>query len=239
MAQTHNESEIMVPLLEIIATTEEDARNAIAGGADSLEIIHDLSVGGLTPDIALVRNICEIAPDAEKQVILRPHARDFQYSSQELDSLCDFIDQVKKYCSISTFVFGALTADSRVDHAVMAQIIDHAYPVPFTFHRAIDYSITVEDDLEKMHPGVIKILASGMTQDVWSGRETLKKWVSSWGSRYKFVCAGGVTLENIADLATITGADVLHMGRAVRKNDIVDTELVRTAKQNMLTADRT
>jgi copper homeostasis protein CutC len=42
------------PKLEIAVTSLQDALNAVAGGADSVEISHDLAAGGLTPARPLV-----------------------------------------------------------------------------------------------------------------------------------------------------------------------------------------
>ena len=44
-------------LLEVIACSVEDAIQAEEGGADRLEIVSDLDVGGLTPPLELVREI--------------------------------------------------------------------------------------------------------------------------------------------------------------------------------------
>ena len=48
-----------MPRLEIAVTSLDDALQAQQGGADSIEISEDLSVGGLTPTFDLVRQIRE------------------------------------------------------------------------------------------------------------------------------------------------------------------------------------
>ncbi|MGB1289302.1 MAG: copper homeostasis protein CutC, partial [Aggregatilineales bacterium] len=126
--------------------------------------------------------------------------------------------------------------DSKVNHDAVAQIAAAAHPIPLTFHRAIDYSITVNDDLKNMHPSVTRILASGMTQSAWSGRDQLAAWMAASGERFHFACAGGVTLENIAALYRITGVHEYHIGGAVRVNGMVDIERVKMAKQHLNTA---
>ena len=44
-------------ILEVIVSSLEDAKQAEAGGADRLEVVRDLEVGGLTPDFQLVEQI--------------------------------------------------------------------------------------------------------------------------------------------------------------------------------------
>ena len=46
-------------ILEVIVQTVDDARAAEDGGADRLEVVRDIGVGGLTPAIALVAAIQE------------------------------------------------------------------------------------------------------------------------------------------------------------------------------------
>ena len=49
-------------LLEVIVQTLTDAREAARGGADRLEVVRALEDGGLTPPLALVREIAAAVP---------------------------------------------------------------------------------------------------------------------------------------------------------------------------------
>jgi len=77
-----------MPNLEIAALTLQDVRNAQAGGANSVEISHDLSVGGLTPDFDLVRRARDAA-HLDIYVMIRPHARSFHYDPRDIDIILD------------------------------------------------------------------------------------------------------------------------------------------------------
>ena len=48
-----------VCLLEVIVSSVEDALEAEQGGAGRLEVVRSLEVGGLTPSLELVRQICQ------------------------------------------------------------------------------------------------------------------------------------------------------------------------------------
>ena len=57
MAERPHEKTPLV--LEVIACSVEDAIEARRGGADRLEVISHFEVGGLTPPLELVREICQ------------------------------------------------------------------------------------------------------------------------------------------------------------------------------------
>jgi copper homeostasis protein len=77
-----------MPQLEIAALSLEDGIAAQDGGADSIEISRDLSVGGLTPDFDLVRRTRD-ALRIDIHVMVRPHARDFCYTEREFDTILE------------------------------------------------------------------------------------------------------------------------------------------------------
>jgi len=49
----------MARFLEVIVTSIEDAVEAEAGGADRLELVRALEVGGLTPELDLIRTVLQ------------------------------------------------------------------------------------------------------------------------------------------------------------------------------------
>lgn len=222
-------------MLEIVVSSIEDAENAIRGGADSLEVIQDLSVGGLTPQFAVVEAICTIAGDVEVHVIIRPHAQNFIYGDSDLAQIEDFILSTKAL-NIKTFVLGALTPENTINYAILSRVAEYAHPIPLTFHRAIDGCIEQADALNNLPNSVVRILSSGLNENAWEGRNQIKRWVTEWQPRFQFVCAGGVSLENLAELASLTRADVFHIGSAVRIDNRVDAELVKMAKDILSTA---
>ena len=72
-------------LLEVIVQTVADARAAARGGADRLEVVRAIHDGGLTPDLAVVRQIA-----AEVSLPLRVMVREnsgFSTDASERPSL--------------------------------------------------------------------------------------------------------------------------------------------------------
>ena len=74
-------------ILEVIVQSVADAREAARGGADRLEIVREISIGGLTPPLSLVRAIT-----GETSLPLRVMVREnagFGATASELSSMRD------------------------------------------------------------------------------------------------------------------------------------------------------
>jgi len=211
--------------LEIISTTLEDAIAAEAGGAQSVEIIAERSLGGLTPSEALVRAV-RAAIKIDINVIIRPHARSFVYTADERKMILTDTETMVN-AGATGIVFGALNADSSVDLDFVRQVGKVAAPVRTTLHRAIDECSQPEAALIALQGVVQRVLTSGGAPDVWAGRETIRDWVHKYGEVYTFACGGGVVKETLKDLAYYTHAPEYHTGNAVRTNDRVDPVKVR------------
>jgi copper homeostasis protein len=70
------------PLIEVIVQTVDDARAAEDGGADRLEVVRAIDVGGLTPDLAVVAAIAS-ATSLPLRVMLRENGG-FETNPQEI-----------------------------------------------------------------------------------------------------------------------------------------------------------
>jgi copper homeostasis protein len=211
---------IKAPTLEIAVTTLEDALQAAAGGARSIEISRDLALGGLTPAIEIVE-AARAAVSLEMHVIVRPHARDFVYSTAEVDTILRDIDLLKS-AGINGIVFGAHNRAGEINIALMQQVAEAAAPLPVTLHRALDSSRNPEAALKALIGLVPRILTAGPAASAWEGREGLRQWVQTYGDHYEFVSSGGLTLEQLPVYIPTVQADVYHFGSAARTDGMVD-----------------
>ena len=73
----------MAKLLEVCVDSLASARQAIAGGADRLELCSALIAGGLTPHTALLQQI-RAESDIPIRCLMRPRPGDFLYTPEEL-----------------------------------------------------------------------------------------------------------------------------------------------------------
>ncbi len=215
--------------LEIAITTLEDAIHAQAGGADSVEISHDLSVGGLTPSLELVRQIRD-AVKIDLHVIVRPHARDFVYTPDEISVILEQTQSIAQI-GITGLVFGALTADKSVDIPTTRKVVQAAGKLPVTFHRALDESRDAEAGVHALIGIVPRILTSGPAPTAWEGRESLRQWVQNYGQYFRFVAAGSLKAENLTEFARYVRAPEYHFGSAAKIDEVVNVEKVKRLRE--------
>lgn len=125
-----------MPTLEVICATVEDVRQAVIGGADSLELCVALDVGGLTPPLALVQAARDLAP-CRLNALVRPHAASFTYNATDRDHIFSMIDYARAL-GVDGVVFGALTRDGTLDLPLMQQVAAACGDLTLTMHRALD-----------------------------------------------------------------------------------------------------
>lgn len=214
--------------LEIAALTLEDASAARAGGAHSIEVSRDLSVGGLTPDFDLVRAITATlrAPDFAVNVMIRPHARDFIYTESEIVAILAAARGMIAF-GVDGIVFGAQTAAGALDTALIARVASEIAPTPLTLHRALDTCTDPEGALAALNGVVPRVLSAGNAPTAWEGRADLGRWVARFGGHMRFVASGAIRLEQARALIDQTGAHELHIGGASQTAGHVDAAKVR------------
>src|SRR5688572_17060761 len=99
-------------VLEVIVTSVEDAIRAAEGGADRLEVLRAIEVGGLTPSINLVRDI-----QSAVQLPLRVMLRENQGYG-----LCETIS-VERLCCLAG-VFNEMKVDGVVLGFLKSNMVD-------------------------------------------------------------------------------------------------------------------
>jgi copper homeostasis protein len=219
--------------LEIICLSLSDALNAQAGGADSLELCEDLSVGGLTPPIERVKAIRDAVKTCRLYMMLRPHARSFVYDPRDQDHIWAHL-RYAQTIGVDGIVVGALQPDNTLDMNLMTALSNAKGALDLTMHRALDHTPNPNLALASIAPIAQRVLCSGDVNDVWTGRETMQRWVQAH-PQVSFVCAGGVTLANIAHLRHITRAQEYHCGSAARSEMGVDAQKVAQLKTALQT----
>lgn len=212
------------PRLEIAVTSLQEALNAEAGGAHSIEISRDLALDGLTPSIELVKDI-RAAVTLDIHVIVRPHARDFVYDTAEIESILGDVDFLKR-TGINGIVFGIHNPAGEIDISIMRQVAQAAAPLPLTLHRALDTSRNPEVALKALVGIVPRVLTAGPASSAWEGREGLQNWIQTYGEHYEFVSSGGLKLEQLPTYIPTVQADVYHLGSAARTDGVVDAAKV-------------
>ena len=159
-------------ILEVCVDSYASATAAIAGGADRLELCSALSVGGLTPSAALLRQIRRVS-DIPIRCLMRPRGGDFLYTKEEVEQMAMEM-RVLRDAGADGFVIGCLTADGELDGAAMEPLLKEASGLGLTLHRCIDVSGNLEDTYRKTAIlGFDTVLTSGGAGKCLDGMETI------------------------------------------------------------------
>lgn len=213
-------------MLEIIASTVEEAVAAEQAGADRIELVSALSEGGLTPSYGLIRQVVSTV-EIPVHVLVRPHSKSFVYSKSDEETIITDIDLIREL-GAAGIVVGSLTADGRVDEGFLGRIIKHKGELSLTFHRAIDSSRDIFEAAEVLadFPEVERILTSGGQATALEGKETIARLIADYPDLI-ILPGSGITLENAEALLEATKASELHVGSAVLQDGAIQKERVK------------
>jgi copper homeostasis protein len=197
--------------LEISVETGEAALAAQRGGADRIELCGNLSIGGVTPSIEVMRTVREQL-HIPIFAIIRPRGGDFVYSEGESAEMKRSIAEAKR-ARMDGVVLGILTKDRLVDIERTRELVAIARPLPATFHRAFDDCVNLYEALEEvMQTGASRVLTSGGAGTALEGAAPLAELVAAAGDRISIVPGAGISASNIARVVKETGASEFHSG---------------------------
>ena len=230
-------------ILEIIATSLEDAVVAEQAGADRIELCAALSEDGLTPSLGLIQAVVE-GVKIPVNVIVRPHNSGFHYTEGDLAVMLTDIQHIKR-AGAAGIVIGALTKDNKVDTEAISLLLKEAEGLDVTFHRAFDF---VDDQLVALEtitsfPQINQILTSGGQAPAPESTEQLKKLVEQCKDNdIQILVGNGVTPESLSSLIEETGVREVHLGSGVRVNRSfmhpVDAGVVTAVKNKLKQLDK-
>lgn len=208
-------------MLEVIAETLEDAREAWKGGADRLELVRELDQDGLTPPVDLVESIAAQVPLPLRVMVREKN----DFAAADLDLMAELASRLSDL-PIDGLVVGFL-AGGGADLTALETIISAASTKRVTFHRAFDALATDEQRdavLEQLleTPRVDHILTSGGTGS-WEERATrMDRWQRTAGDRLAILAGGGTTAEGVRVLRANSAVREFHIGRAARTPDTLE-----------------
>jgi copper homeostasis protein len=198
-------------LLEIAVASVERAKAAQRAGAHRLELCANLDVGGLTPNIELVRAVRSTVK-LPIHVLVRPRAGNFVYKPAEFAQMEEAIKALRSE-NVQGIVTGALLEDASVDVPRTRELVSLASPMRVTFHRAFDETKDLSAALEDIVlTGARRTLTSGGATDAQSGAPVLRSLIQQSGDRIIILPGGGLHPGNLAAVARATGATELHTG---------------------------
>ncbi|WP_338949073.1 copper homeostasis protein CutC [Fusobacterium nucleatum] len=187
----------------------EKALEAQNNGADRIELCENLSVGGTTPSYGTVK-ICLEKLNIPIFPMIRARGGNFVYSKDEIEIMKEDI-KIFKELGVKGIVLGCLTSDNKIDLELTKTLVNLAYPMEITFHKAIDEisnPLDYIDDLVDI--GIKRILTSGGKATALEGKDLINDMIKKSNGRLKIVVAGKVTKENLNELSNLISADEFH-----------------------------
>jgi copper homeostasis protein len=196
-------------LIEIATSDFASSLAAVEGGADRIELCDNLSEGGTTQSHGAIR-LCREKLSVALFPIIRPRGGDFLYTEDEYAVMAHDI-KLCRQLGCDGVVIGLLNADGSIDTNRTHKLIDVAYPMEVTFHRAFDRCRDPFEALEQLiDTGCTRILTSGQQPTAPAGMDLIAELVKKADERIVIMPGSGVRKENICELAAKTGAAEFH-----------------------------
>ena len=210
-------------VFELCAESLDACLLAKASGVARIELCSDLSVDGLTPSHALIRQAVEQS-GVPVYVLLRPRAGNFVYTDREFGLIQEDLLHARQL-GVAGFALGVLHADNTVDVERTQTLVELAAPLEVTFHRAFDVTPSLPEALEAViRTGCRRILTSGGADTVFTGAAALAQLVALARGRIEIAVGGGLRAEGAASLVSTTGARHFHgsvrPGNALQRHQV-------------------
>lgn len=196
-------------IIEIATSDFATTKSAVEGGADRIELCANLAEGGTTPSFGTIKR-CRESFDVLIYPIIRPRGGDFLYNKDEYEIMLQDV-KLCKQLGCDGVVIGLLNMDGSIDVARTSELIETAYPMGVTFHRAFDRCKDPFEALEQLiEIGCERILTSGQKPSVVDGVDLVADLNKKADDRIIIMPGSGVRKENIKMLAEKTGCVEFH-----------------------------
>jgi copper homeostasis protein len=222
------------PKLEVIAFDLESCRIAQQSGADRIELCDNPADGGTTPSYGTIKS-ARAMTTLDLFIMIRPRGGDFLYSEVEFETMKEDV-KVCKELGCDGVVAGMLTKDGDVDVKRMSSIVNLAYPMSVTFHRAFDRSndpFKAMEDIIKT--GCERILTSGQQPTAMEGAAMINELINKADERIIIMPGSGIRSNNINEIAKTTNAKEFHSSARISidskmefNNLLLESSLKRT-----------
>jgi len=195
--------------LEICCFNIQSALIAQDAGAHRVELCADPAGGGTTPSLGVIKTAREKL-HIQLYPIIRPRDGDFLFDDEEFEIMIRDISFCKQ-AGCDGIVIGMLNADGTIDKKRCAKLVELAYPLGVTFHRAFDRAVNPFEAMEDiLSIGCERILTSGQKPTAIEGAMLLNELVRQAENRIIIMPGSGIRAKNIAELIEKTTAEEFH-----------------------------
>ena len=194
---------------------------AMQAGARRIELCDNLAVGGTTPSYGVTKAAVELAANYDTTIMtmIRPRGGDFVYTDLEIAIMLEDI-RLTTQAGSQGVVFGALTADKKLDKPNLEKLIAASKGMEIVFHMAFD-ELSDEDQLEAIdwlsQVGVTRILTrAGVSGDSLEKRFAhYHRILEQAKGKIEILPGGGIDLDNRQTFIDRLGVTQLHGTKVV------------------------
>ena len=194
---------------------------AMQAGARRIELCDNLAVGGTTPSYGVTKAAVELAANYDTTIMtmIRPRGGDFVYTDLEIAIMLEDI-RLTAQAGCQGVVFGALTADKKLDKVNLEKLIAASKGMEIVFHMAFD-ELGEEDQLEAIdwlsQAGVTRILTrAGVSGDSLEKRFAhYHRILEHAKGKIEILPGGGIDLDNRQTFIDQLGVTQLHGTKVV------------------------
>ena len=194
---------------------------AMQAGARRIELCDNLAVGGTTPSYGVTKAAVELAANYDTTIMtmIRPRGGDFVYNDLEIAIMLEDI-RLTAQAGSQGVVFGALTADKKLDKVNLEKLIAASKGMEIVFHMAFD-ELSDEDQLEAIdwlsQAGVTRILTrAGVSGDSLEKRFAhYHRILEHAKGKIEILPGGGIDLDNRQIFIDQLGVTQLHGTKVV------------------------
>jgi copper homeostasis protein len=193
-------------LIEVCVDSAEGLAEAVAGGADRIELCAALDPGGLTPSAGAMQAAarCPVPVLA----MIRPRSGDFVLSEAEVAIMLADIAAARS-AGLAGVVLGASLPDGRLDGAILGRLTKAASGLDLTLHRAFDLVPDLGTAIDlAVALGFRRILTSGQAATAAEGRAGLERCFALAGGRIAIMPGSGVSAETVPALQGLPLTDL-------------------------------
>ncbi|MBM7701984.1 copper homeostasis protein CutC [Metabacillus iocasae] len=206
-------------IVEIMATTLEDAQIAKESGADRIRLVVGIESGGLTPSYGLIEQVKKKV-NIPLHVMIRPHNQSFQYNECDVQTMIRDIEVVKDI-GVDGIVIGCLNKDKEIDERVLQLLLHKAKGLDITFNEAFDQLKDQEKGLETLvkYNQITRVCTSGADKSALNGIPQIKKMKRRLkGTTLQILGIKGLKPENLHAFLSVTNVNEVSIGAGVRVN---------------------
>ena len=194
---------------------------AMQAGARRIELCDNLAVGGTTPSYGVTKAAVELAADYDTTIMtmIRPRGGDFVYNDLEIAIMLEDL-RLTAQAGSQGVVFGAWTADKKLDKANLEKLIAASKGMEIVFHMAFD-ELSEQDQLEAIdwlrQAGVTRILTrAGVSGDSLEKRFAhYHRILEHAAGKIEILPGGGIDMDNRQTFIDQLGVTQLHGTKVV------------------------